>query len=447
VAALTVGALFLVVGPLVCLGQSRPGQPKPPARLRWFTIMTPNSGEFSVRVLPSPDGRGPALQPTLFTGRAVTLMLDPVVVGRSPRIAVDDTKSGTSAVVDMPKGKELTLQPVQFDRLRTVEVVVTRDGLPLRAASVSLEAENVERSQAIDATMAGTARFNDVPIGKATITVRYGDNFTEKRELDLRAPSGGGPLRVSVAATNDAATTPMPPSPGGAAGAVAPPAPATPVTPPATPPAPRVAEPRAGGGATPWVGEILGLIIAAGALYAIYRWAQSGQLAATLKKAGVQVEPQPAAADGSVPWIPAPAAPAPVVSDPALCPYCGQKKDASGACACTIAPSGPVPGGGVQAVAQPRLIGMAGVYAGAIFVLQSGATAIGREPANPIALPDDNTVSRRHATLRSDGGTFVLADEGSSNGVFVNGVRVAGTSVLSAGDEVQIGNTRFRFEV
>jgi pSer/pThr/pTyr-binding forkhead associated (FHA) protein len=39
-----------------------------------------------------------------------------------------------------------------------------------------------------------------------------------------------------------------------------------------------------------------------------------------------------------------------------------------------------------------------------------------------------------------------VTDLGSSNGVFVNGVRIGGSQPLRSGDEVQIGNTRFRFE-
>jgi len=44
-----------------------------------------------------------------------------------------------------------------------------------------------------------------------------------------------------------------------------------------------------------------------------------------------------------------------------------------------------------------------------------------------------------------EGGQFVIYDEGSSNGTFVNNVRVE-RQPLRAGDVVQIGSTRFRFE-
>ena len=71
----------------------------------------------------------------------------------------------------------------------------------------------------------------------------------------------------------------------------------------------------------------------------------------------------------------------------------------------------------------------------------------GRDTGNSVSLADDTTVSRRHASLRSEAGGFIVADEGSSNGIYVNGVRVSGSQAIRPGDEVQIGNTRFRFEL
>ena len=71
----------------------------------------------------------------------------------------------------------------------------------------------------------------------------------------------------------------------------------------------------------------------------------------------------------------------------------------------------------------------------------------GRDAANSVSLANDTTVSRRHASLRTEGDGFIVTDEGSSNGIYVNGVRVSGSQPLRPGDEVQIGNTRFRFEL
>ena len=43
-------------------------------------------------------------------------------------------------------------------------------------------------------------------------------------------------------------------------------------------------------------------------------------------------------------------------------------------------------------------------------------------------------------------GGYRIIDEGSSNGIYVNGARVT-DATLHPGDEVAIGGTRFRFEV
>ena len=57
---------------------------------------------------------------------------------------------------------------------------------------------------------------------------------------------------------------------------------------------------------------------------------------------------------------------------------------------------------------------------------------------------DDNTVSRRHALVLDRGGAWVIADDRSLNGVFVNGRRVR-EALLHHGDEVQIGGRIMRF--
>jgi len=62
---------------------------------------------------------------------------------------------------------------------------------------------------------------------------------------------------------------------------------------------------------------------------------------------------------------------------------------------------------------------------------------IGRDASCDLCLPD-RQVSRRHATIsRQDDGCYV-ADEGSKNGTWLNGARVAVPTKLSDGDEVSI---------
>jgi predicted component of type VI protein secretion system len=70
--------------------------------------------------------------------------------------------------------------------------------------------------------------------------------------------------------------------------------------------------------------------------------------------------------------------------------------------------------------------------------LQAGAT-IGREGCDVNLM--DPEVSRRHATIRDQGGRLGIEDLGSTNGTYVNGQRITVVTVLTDGDTVRLGNT------
>jgi pSer/pThr/pTyr-binding forkhead associated (FHA) protein len=70
-------------------------------------------------------------------------------------------------------------------------------------------------------------------------------------------------------------------------------------------------------------------------------------------------------------------------------------------------------------------------------------TSIGRSPDCGIFL-DDVTVSRKHAVIVERDGGFVVEDQGSLNGTFVNRKRVE-SAQLEDGDELQIGKYRLTF--
>ncbi|MEM9791283.1 MAG: FHA domain-containing protein, partial [Planctomycetota bacterium] len=57
----------------------------------------------------------------------------------------------------------------------------------------------------------------------------------------------------------------------------------------------------------------------------------------------------------------------------------------------------------------------------------------------------DPTISRRHAELTPDDGHWVLRDLESSNGTFVNGVRLSSPRTLQPGDQVRVGGTLILF--
>jgi hypothetical protein len=84
--------------------------------------------------------------------------------------------------------------------------------------------------------------------------------------------------------------------------------------------------------------------------------------------------------------------------------------------------------------------------AGAEWELDSNAVYIGRGPTNDIPLEGDEYASARHARIEArDDGTFV-DDVGSTNGTFVNGIRLTQERKLVPGDVIRIGETDLRFE-
>lgn len=70
-------------------------------------------------------------------------------------------------------------------------------------------------------------------------------------------------------------------------------------------------------------------------------------------------------------------------------------------------------------------------------------TRIGRDETNDIAI-DNPGISRHHASVRWNGREFLVTDEGSQNGLFVNGQK-ATTWTLRDGDAIQVGKFELVF--
>ena len=111
-----------------------------------------------------------------------------------------------------------------------------------------------------------------------------------------------------------------------------------------------------------------------------------------------------------------------------------------------LAPSGgggPIatPGGGRLVVVESPAL-----RAGEAHELDSRALSIGRSTRNDLPLRGDRFASAEHARFepRSDG--VWVVDDGSTNGTFVNGVRVEAPKRLAPGDVVRVGETDLRYE-
>lgn len=76
--------------------------------------------------------------------------------------------------------------------------------------------------------------------------------------------------------------------------------------------------------------------------------------------------------------------------------------------------------------------------------LRSGRLVIGRGGLSDLVL-DDDQVSSEHAILTKEKNIFAIQDNDSTNGVFVNGVRIRTIKRIEQGDVIALGSTKFRF--
>lgn len=72
----------------------------------------------------------------------------------------------------------------------------------------------------------------------------------------------------------------------------------------------------------------------------------------------------------------------------------------------------------------------------------SDELVLGRNSPGDGQLGGDAEISRHHARLTVDGnGLFAVEDLGSTNGTFVNGLRITAPQTLGAGDTIEVGST------
>jgi two-component system, cell cycle response regulator len=78
------------------------------------------------------------------------------------------------------------------------------------------------------------------------------------------------------------------------------------------------------------------------------------------------------------------------------------------------------------------------------FVLEHNPTRVGRGADNQIVL-DGDSVSRRHAHFEQRAESWLIVDDGSTNGTYCNDEQISREVVLKNGDRVKIGPTIFKF--
>jgi pSer/pThr/pTyr-binding forkhead associated (FHA) protein len=94
-----------------------------------------------------------------------------------------------------------------------------------------------------------------------------------------------------------------------------------------------------------------------------------------------------------------------------------------------------------------RLEILNGGFEGMTYDLSEDEILIGRNPTTHITLLDEG-ISREHAMVifDEDAPGYVIEDLASTNGTKLNGKRVR-SAPLAEGDEIQIGQTLFRFQL
>jgi pSer/pThr/pTyr-binding forkhead associated (FHA) protein len=102
-----------------------------------------------------------------------------------------------------------------------------------------------------------------------------------------------------------------------------------------------------------------------------------------------------------------------------------------------------------MAVTVVVLSGGDAAYPGPSLTLDAPRLVIGRSEGCDVRLPEP-TVSHRHASIRQRGGEYVLLDENSANGTFMDRVRLPPQTprVLRSGERVRLGRVwlELRFE-
>lgn len=91
----------------------------------------------------------------------------------------------------------------------------------------------------------------------------------------------------------------------------------------------------------------------------------------------------------------------------------------------------------------PALEQIAGTGAPRKFSLELAEIVIGRSLQATIAI-EGNGISRQHAAVRRSGVDFSVTDLGSSNGLYLNGIKTH-SAVLHDGDQIQLGDAVFVF--
>ncbi len=93
---------------------------------------------------------------------------------------------------------------------------------------------------------------------------------------------------------------------------------------------------------------------------------------------------------------------------------------------------------------EPKLLALSGPLGKSEFRF-SAPVSIGRDASNPICI-DDPAVAHIHCRIARQNDSFLLTDQDTSSGTFVNGIPVK-QRVLAPGDQIAVGSSLFLFQM
>jgi hypothetical protein len=106
-----------------------------------------------------------------------------------------------------------------------------------------------------------------------------------------------------------------------------------------------------------------------------------------------------------------------------------------------VSGSGPPSAGGRLVVEESPVLDE-----GEEFEIDSTPLTVGRGGQNDVAIDGDEFASSRHVRFEPRRDGVWVQDLGSTNGTYVNGIRIDGARRLVPGDVVRVGETDLRFE-
>lgn len=406
---------LILVWLLVMLAALAQGQaPTGAGAARDVLVQFPMSGEYRVQLLGARSTKR-------------------VVESGSTLIKASELRGITTIrIVDITSGKS-HLRPAKnlparwvmkdkdFNRMATVLVQVLAGGKPVGRATVLMKTQAGTATNDFNDSPDGVATFEDVALGPVEVSVRTRQDGevvqspVKTFRIDGRDPAPFLKMEIPGQVESE---------PGQASAESAPP---TPV---------EAAEDQAG-----LVGRwILAGIFVAGIAYVTWRFLPKyrTQIDAQLAKVGVQIpqDPDPGADDLLDDTTDDPPAPPVSRRQPVEPIFLGEDATVT-------------QGAGAVLSTPPQVVGtliLSNPITRERFDLPPGTHVVSRESGAGLSLVNQPTVSRQHAEIVVDPQGVAVRDLGSTNGTYVNGVKLESATLLRVGDVVQFGEVRLRVE-